>query len=59
MLALVGMVMSRSASGNVLLKDGDGVLGTYRLDTVRRRQPTLFVHWYLLPSTGRRTVGAV
>jgi RNA-directed DNA polymerase len=29
------------------------------LDAVRRRQPTLFAHWYLLPSTGRRTVGAV
>jgi len=29
------------------------------LDTVRRRQPTLFAHWYLLPSTPRRTVGAV
>jgi RNA-directed DNA polymerase len=29
------------------------------LDTVRRRQPTLFAHWYLLPSTRRRTVGAV
>ena len=29
------------------------------LDVVRRRQPTLFAHWYLLPSTPRRTVGAV
>ena len=29
------------------------------LDTVRRRQPTLFAHWYLLPPTPRRTVGAV
>src|SRR4051812_7418766 len=29
------------------------------LDTVRRRQPTLFAHWCLLPSTRRRTVGAV
>ena len=29
------------------------------LDTVRRRQPTLFAHWYLLPSTPGRTVGAV
>ena len=29
------------------------------LDTVRRRQPTLFAHWYLLPTTPRRTVGAV
>ena len=29
MLALVGTVMSRSASGNVLLRDGDGVLGTH------------------------------
>ena len=29
------------------------------LDTVRRRQPTLFAHWYLLPSTPRRTGGAV
>jgi hypothetical protein len=28
--ALVGTVMSRSASGNVLLRDGDGVLGTHR-----------------------------
>jgi hypothetical protein len=31
MLALVGTVMSRSPSGNVLLRDGDGVLGTHRL----------------------------
>jgi ArsR family transcriptional regulator, arsenate/arsenite/antimonite-responsive transcriptional repressor len=31
MLALVGTVLSRSASGNVLLRDGDGVLGTHRL----------------------------
>jgi NAD(P)-dependent dehydrogenase (short-subunit alcohol dehydrogenase family) len=30
MLALVGTVLSRSASGNVLLRDGDGVLGTHR-----------------------------
>jgi hypothetical protein len=30
MLALVGTVMSRSPSGNVLLRDGDGVLGTHR-----------------------------
>jgi hypothetical protein len=30
MLALVGTVMLRSASGNVLLRDGDGVLGTHR-----------------------------
>jgi hypothetical protein len=30
MLALVGTVMSRSASGKVLLGDGDGVLGTHR-----------------------------
>jgi hypothetical protein len=29
MLALVGTGMSRSASGNVLLRDGDGVLGTH------------------------------
>ena len=29
MLALVGTVMSRSPSGNVLLRDGDGVLGTH------------------------------
>ena len=29
------------------------------LDAVRRRQPTLFAHWHLLPSTPRRTVGAV
>ena len=29
------------------------------LDTVRRHQPTLFAHWHLLPSTPRRTVGAV
>ena len=35
------------------------VSGTHRPDTVRRHQPTLFAHWYLLPSTGRRTVGAV
>ena len=31
MLALVGTVLSRSASGNVLLRDGDGVLGTHSL----------------------------
>jgi len=30
MLALVGTVMSRSPSGNVLLRDGDGVLGTHK-----------------------------
>ena len=29
MLALVGTVMSRSPSGNVLLSGGDGVLGTH------------------------------
>ena len=29
------------------------------LDNARRRQPTLFAHWYLLPTTPRRTVGAV
>jgi hypothetical protein len=33
MLALVGTVMSRSPSRNVLLRDGDGVLGTHTLDT--------------------------
>jgi hypothetical protein len=31
MLALVGTVMLRSASEKVLLRDGDGVLGTHRL----------------------------
>jgi hypothetical protein len=31
MLALVGTVMSRSPSGNVLLRYGDGVLGTHKL----------------------------
>jgi hypothetical protein len=31
MLALVGTVMLRSASGKVLLRDGDGVLGTHTL----------------------------
>ena len=31
MLALVGTVMSRSSSGNVLLRDRDGVLGTHRV----------------------------
>jgi Enoyl-CoA hydratase/isomerase len=31
MLALVGTVMSRSPSGNVLLRGGDKVLGTHRL----------------------------
>ena len=30
MLALVGTVMSRSASGKVLLRDGDRVLGTHK-----------------------------
>ena len=46
MLALVGTVMSRSPSGNVLLRDGDGVLGTHRLtadkrcvDQTQRRHP--------------------
>ena len=40
MLALVGTVMSRSASGNVLLRDGDGVLGTHRPAAPRRpRRP--------------------
>ena len=29
MLALVGTVMSRSPFGNVLLRGGDGVLGTH------------------------------
>jgi RNA-directed DNA polymerase len=29
------------------------------LDAARQRQPTLFAHWYLLPSTPGRTVGAV
>jgi hypothetical protein len=29
MLALVGTVMSRSPSGNVLLRFGDGLLGTH------------------------------
>jgi hypothetical protein len=29
MLALVGMVMLRSAFGKVLLRDGDRVLGTH------------------------------
>jgi len=29
LLALVGAVMSGSASGNVLLRGGDGVLGTH------------------------------
>ena len=33
MLALVGTVMSRSPSGNVLLRDGDGVLGTHTLSS--------------------------
>ena len=31
MLALVEMVMSRSPSGNLLLRDGGGVLGTHTL----------------------------
>jgi hypothetical protein len=31
MLALVGTVMSRSASRKVLLRDGDEVLGTHSL----------------------------
>jgi hypothetical protein len=29
MLALVGTVMLRSVSGKVLLRDGDGILGTH------------------------------
>jgi hypothetical protein len=32
MLALVGTVISRSPSGNVLLRDGDRILGTHRLE---------------------------
>jgi hypothetical protein len=32
--ALDRTVMSRSPSGNVLLRDGDGVLGTHRLRSV-------------------------
>ena len=36
MLALVGTVMSRSPSGNVLLRDGDGVLGTHTPSRSRR-----------------------
>jgi hypothetical protein len=31
MLALVGTVMLRSVSGKVLLRDGDGILGTHRV----------------------------
>jgi hypothetical protein len=31
MLALVGTVMLRSAFGKVLLREGDGVLGTHRV----------------------------
>jgi hypothetical protein len=34
MLALVGTVMSRSPSGNVLLRDGEGVLGPHRSDSL-------------------------
>ena len=37
MLALVGTVISRSASGNVLLRDGDGVLGTHSGRRLRTR----------------------
>jgi hypothetical protein len=39
MLALVGTVMSRSPSGNVLLRDGDGVLGTHRPHRALRLRP--------------------
>jgi len=42
MLALVGTVMSRSPSGNVLLRDGDGVLGTHTL--VGRSDTVLGTH---------------
>jgi hypothetical protein len=35
MLALVGTVMSRSPSGNLLLRDGDGVLGTHSLKPLK------------------------
>jgi hypothetical protein len=34
MLALVRTVMSRSPSGNLLLRDGDGLLGTHRLTII-------------------------
>src|SRR6478609_1232425 len=37
MLALVGTVMLRSPSGNVLLRDGDRVLGTHTLTSGDRR----------------------
>jgi hypothetical protein len=37
MLADVGTVMSRSPSGNVLLSDGDRVLGTHTLPDARAR----------------------
>jgi len=37
MLALVGTVLSRSASRKVLFTDGDGVLGTHRRRTASSR----------------------
>jgi hypothetical protein len=38
MLTLVGTVMSRPPSGNVLLSGGDGVLGTHKVDVSAKQQ---------------------
>jgi len=51
MLALVGTVMLRSASGKVLLRDGDGVLGTHTVDHRER------VSAFRSTATGWRMIG--
>ena len=54
MLALVGTVMSRSASGNVLLRDGDGVLGTHTVSVHRPPRPIPGCAWPARSPTLRR-----
>jgi hypothetical protein len=50
-LALVGTVMSRSASRKVLLRDGDGILGTYR------RWPGVMAYQCRMPASARMRTG--
>src|SRR4051794_22499607 len=57
MLALVGTVLSRSASGNVLLRDGEGVLGTHRPG--RRPRPLTVGESVERESTGGQGAGLV